>query len=197
MAQRPVDPAARAGRPGRPAAAVRRGRAGRRPDRPDAVRRRAARPAADHLGAPADARRHRRPRRLPVGRRPRRRPGDCSCRSAGMRPRRSRRSIAAREVIADVGRGRRSRPTSSSRRSARWPRRAAGRPATCSWPSASRSPAGPRRRRCSTRSSRSVASGRSSGSTRAVAVLEEGRCPDDHARRPGLARPLHRRLVEL
>ena len=32
----------------------------------------------------------------------------------------------------------------------RWPRSAAGRRATCSWPSASRSPAGPPRRRCST-----------------------------------------------
>ncbi len=58
-----------------------------------------------------------------------------------------------------------SRPTSSSRRCGPWPRRAAGRPATCSWRSASRSPAGPRRRRCSTRSSRSAATGPWRGST--------------------------------
>ena len=58
-----------------------------------------------------------------------------------------------------------SKPTSSSRRFARWPKPAAGRPATCSWPSASPSPAGPRRRRCSTRWSPSAGSGRSSDST--------------------------------
>ena len=52
----------------------------------------------------------------------------------------------------------RSRPTSSSRRCARLPRRAAGRPATCSWPSVSRSPGAPRRRPCSTRSSPLAAS---------------------------------------
>ena len=49
-----------------------------------------------------------------------------------------------------------SRPTSWSRRCGRSPRRAAGRSGTCSWRSGSRSPAGPRRRRCSTRSSRWV-----------------------------------------
>ncbi len=45
-----------------------------------------------------------------------------------------------------------SRPTSSSRRFAPSRRPAAGRPATCSWPSASRSPAGRPRHRSSTRS---------------------------------------------
>ena len=44
--------------------------------------------------------------------------------------------------------------------SAPCPRSAAGRPVTCSWPSASRSPAGRPRRPCSTPSSRSVSSGR-------------------------------------
>ena len=68
MAQRPVDPPARAGRPGRSAAPVRRGGAGRRPDRLDALGRRAPLAApADHLGTAADARRDRRPRRVPVG----------------------------------------------------------------------------------------------------------------------------------
>ena len=45
---------------------------------------------------------------------------------------------AAREVIAETGDGDASRPTSSSRRSGRSPRSAAGRPATCSWRSVSR-----------------------------------------------------------
>ena len=70
VAQRPVDPTARPGRPRRPAPPVRRGGPRRRPDRPDAVGRGAAHAAADHLGASADPRRRRRPRRLPVGRGP-------------------------------------------------------------------------------------------------------------------------------
>ena len=97
VAQRPVDPAARAGRPRRAAPAVRRaadlaaGRIDRMP-----VGRRAARAAADHLGAPADARRDRRPGRLPVGRRPAARRRPCSSRSAGTRRRRSRGSTRPR-----------------------------------------------------------------------------------------------------
>ena len=128
-------------------------------------RRRAPRAAADRPGAAADARRDRRPGRLPVGRRRRARPGAARPEALGRRRRRARALAAARERHR---RGRRrvaSRPTSSSRRSGRWPRRVAGRPATCSWRSASRSPAGRRRRRCSTRWSRSAASGRSSAST--------------------------------
>ena len=68
VAQRPVDPAPRAGRPDRSLASVPRGRARGRPDRVDAERRGAPRPAPGHPGAPADARRRRRPRRVPVGR---------------------------------------------------------------------------------------------------------------------------------
>ena len=59
-----------------------------------------------------------------------------------------------------------SRPTSSRRRYASWLRTVPGSRATCSWPSASPSPARPPRRRCSTRSSRWVTSARSSASTR-------------------------------
>ena len=54
--------------------------------------------------AAADARRDRRPRRLPVGRRPRRSTRRCSSRSAGTRRRRARRSRGrARRSIADAG----------------------------------------------------------------------------------------------
>ena len=73
----------------------------------------------------------------------------------------------------DDRRGRRpsrSRPTSSSRRCARWPRRGAGRSATCSWPSGWRSPGGPPRRRCSTRSWRSARTGCSPASIGAIAA---------------------------
>ena len=56
----------------------------------------------------------------------------------------------------------RSRPTSSSQRFVRSPRSAAGSPATCSWPCASRSPDARRRPRCSTRWSPSGSDARSS-----------------------------------
>ena len=59
MAQRPVDPPARAGRPDRAPPAVRGRRAGGRPDRLDARRRRAAGAAPGDLGAAAQARRDR------------------------------------------------------------------------------------------------------------------------------------------
>ena len=201
------------GRPRRAPAAVPRGRAGRPPDRPPAGRRGAHGAPARRPGAAAAARRDRRAGRLPVGRRARARAGAARPEALGRRddargpPRRP----------ADDRRGRRasaSRPTSSSRRSARSPRRAAGRPATCSWRSASRSPVGRRRRRCSTRSSRSATSGRSSGSTGrrgagrrnltgSVRVSEhssasriltqtEQRRRDGSTRRAGLARPLCR-----
>jgi hypothetical protein len=58
----------------------------------------------------------------------------------------------ARDVIADVGEV--SFEADELEPPLRgWPRSAAGRRATCSWPSAWRSPAGRPRRRCSTRSS--------------------------------------------
>ena len=128
----------------------------RGPDRPAAVGRRAPRAAADHPGAAADPRRDRRPRRLPVGRRARRSTRRCSSRSAGTPRRRARGWPRRARRHRRRRRGRRSRRTSSSRRCGPSPRPAAGRPATCSWRSASRSPAGPPRRRCSTRSSRSA-----------------------------------------
>ena len=137
VAQRPVDPAARPRRAHRPAAAVRRGRAGRRPDRPDAVRRGAPLAAARGPGTAADARRHRRPRRVPVGRDGRRSTPRCSSRSAGT-PRPRSRGSRPPARSSPSRRGDASRPTSSSRRSGRSPRSAAGRPATCSWRSASR-----------------------------------------------------------
>ena len=87
----------------------------------------------------------------------------------------TREGLVAARAVDRRGRARsRSRPTSSSRRSAPWPRRVAGRPATCSWPSGSRSPAGPRRRRCSTRSSRSGSSGRSSARQRRIGAHRAG-----------------------
>ena len=154
VAQRPVDPAAR--RPTTWSSALLpfleaelRGAAGidRMPTAEDL-----ARPPADGPRAAADA-------STPIGDLVdflfvddvARRSGDRSCPKrwdaattvdAPSRPRRRRSPPSARSA---------SRPTSSSRRSARSPRRAAGRSATCSWPSASPSPAGPRRRRCSTR----------------------------------------------
>ena len=82
----------------------------------------------------------------------------------------------------------------------RWPRPAAGRPATCSWRSAWRSPAGRRRRRCSRRSSPWVASGFWPGSTRPswcwpARPAQEDR--DEPRRRPGLAGSLQRGLANL
>ena len=107
-----------------------------RADRSMPVRRGGARAAAAHQRAAADARRHRGPRRVPLGRRGRARPRDARPQALGRRhdrrrpdrrPRRDRRASARS----------RSRPTSSSRRCGRSPRRAAGRPATSSWPSGS------------------------------------------------------------
>ena len=106
----------------------------------------------------------RRPRRVPLGRRAERRPADARAEALGRGDdRRGPRRRARRRGRPGAGvvRGGRARAAVS----ASSPRRAAGRPATCSWRSASRSPAGRRRRRSSTRSSRSATSGRSSGST--------------------------------
>ena len=103
VAQRPVDPPARAGRPDRAPAAVRRGRAGGRPDRPDPVRRRAPRAPAGRPRAAADARRDRRPGRLPVGATGRRWIRRSSSPSAGT-PATTRDGLtAARSTIAAVG----------------------------------------------------------------------------------------------
>ena len=105
---------------------------------------------------------------------------------------------AARAALAGIDAGRRSSPTGWRSRCGPWPRRAAGRPVTCSWRSASRSPAGPRPRRCSRRS---AALGRERTIERLdAAIVVAGQCHPtkevdamNHADRPGLAGPLHRR----
>ena len=122
----------------RPAAAVPRGRGRRRPDRPGAVRRRGPGAPADRPGAAADAR-----ARSSIS------SGSCGSNDLAARPGAARPEALGRgDDPRGPGGGARGRsprttpspgrPTSSSRRSGRWPRRAAGRPATCSWRSASR-----------------------------------------------------------
>ena len=69
--------------------------------------------------------------------RPRGRPGDARPEALGRGHDRARRWLR-REPRSPTSDRSPSRPTSSSRRSARSPRLVAGRPATCSWPSASR-----------------------------------------------------------
>ena len=118
VAQRPVDPAPVAGRAHRPSAPLR-GRGIRcRPRRSDAVRRGARSAPAGRPRPAADARRDRRPGGVPVGGPPRGRPGAPRPEALGRRddpsrhlPRPPRRSPRSRPSC--------SRPTSSSRRSAR------------------------------------------------------------------------------
>ena len=85
VAERPVDPAPRCRRPHRSTPAVRREGARGRPDRMVADGRRAARVAARRPGTAADARRDRRSRRVPVGRRRRSRPRDAGAEALGRR----------------------------------------------------------------------------------------------------------------
>ena len=161
-------------------AELRAGRIDRLPDRRGA-------PAAgpDHPGAPAEARRDRRPRRLPVA----------STASSSIRrllvPKRWDRGDHARRAArrardrstASTGpvtlRGRRARAADARARRGS----TAGRPATCSWPSASPSPAEPPRHHCSTRSSRSATTDPGSGSTRPSTRWNDRRYPPDDARR--------------
>ena len=92
-------------------------------------------PAARDPGAPADARRDRGPGRLPVGRRGPARPDDAGAQALG-RGHHPRRAATPRGPPSPRSARSPSRPTSWSRRSVPWPRPAAGRRATCSWPSA-------------------------------------------------------------
>ena len=167
VAQRPVDPAALRRRARRPARPVPRRRGGRRPDRS------ACRPTTRSARSSRSSR-----SACPSSARSATSSGSCSSielevdpallvpkrwdaaddtRRAGRRAGRDRRrprrwSFEADELEPTAPRG--------------WPRSGAGRPATCSWRSGWRSPGGRRRRPCSTRSSRSVASGRWPGWTR-------------------------------
>ena len=171
VAERPVDPPARGRRPDRPPAAV--------PRRPTLADGRIARmPADDEVVALLPVVQERLPTLGAIGDLvgflwvdevaldpamlvPKRWDAATTARRPGGRARHDRRRR----------RGRRSRPTSSSRRCAPSPRPAAGRRATCSWPSGSRPPAGRPRRRCSTRSSRSVGTACWRGSIAAIEVM--------------------------
>ena len=103
-------------------AAVPRRRAAGRPDRP-AARRRGAPPArADHPGAPAEARRDRRPRRASCGSTGRARPGAARAEALGSGDDARRRCARRARRSTDRPARSPSRPTSSSRRCARSPR---------------------------------------------------------------------------
>ena len=174
VAERPVDPEARAGRPRRAAAAVPEARARRRADRSAARR-------ARSCAASCPIVRERLPRLDAVGDLV----GflwvdDLAADPAMLVPKRwdAATTLEALAAARDDDRRRPERGHLRGRRARAAAPRAgrgvtAGRSATCSCRSASRSPAGRRRRRCSTRSSRSVATASLARLDRAIELLAE------------------------
>ena len=122
----------------------------------------------------------------------------CSCRSAGTRRRRARRSSRPREVIADTGavvvRGRRAR--AAAPRAGRGARLEGRRPVHGD-PRRGHRPDRDAAAVRHARGARSRADARAARRAPIAAARAKGVCPDDPRRRPGLARPLRRGLVEL